>query len=66
MAGLGTLMGAVFAGLYFSVFRPLHRHHRRRAQADRPLAGRLRKLVLLNLGFGTLVVLAAALTRYGH
>ncbi|HNG50787.1 MAG TPA: hypothetical protein PLP08_14450, partial [Plasticicumulans sp.] len=30
------------------------------------LAGRLRKLVLLNLGFGTLVVLAAALARYGH
>ena len=67
MAGLGTLMGAVFAGLYFGVFRPLRAAAAagERERAAR-LAGRLRKLVLLNLGFGTLVVLAAALARYGH
>lgn len=67
MAALGTLMGAVFAGLYFGVFRPLRAAAAagERERAAR-LAGRLRKLVLLNLGFGTLVVLAAALARYGH
>lgn len=66
MAGLGTLMGAVFVYVWFGVFRPLRAAAagggRERATAR---AARLRALVRLNLGFGVLVVLCAAYARYG-
>lgn len=67
MAGLGALMGVVFAGLYFGVYRPLRAAAAAGARERvAVLASRLRQLVLLNFGFGTLTVLCAALGRYGY
>ncbi len=65
MAVLGTLMAAIFAWLYFGVYPKLKAAA---AAGDtthaKPLAERLRKLVLLNAALGVLVVLIAAGGRY--